>query len=248
MIGWKRLRCMRRQGRRFLGAHRQGSDHRRTPEARSALEEQFDQLRVSLNRPDLDKWKIRVMLMAEKLRAVPTKRGRRSESWIEIPEHTMGEPKKGIRYLTDRSDYGLARMAIIHFARQPACDRLAPVVARAADLDAQQRWARLARLQPLSAGTHPAAARHLPRLLQLRCHGEGQEDARHAPRPGEGPHPHRGHLVFRPQSVTLRPGRSLCDTGERFKLGRRGESIDFSPISFWNACVSPYTCGGVGGA
>jgi hypothetical protein len=76
--------------------------------------DQFNQLRASLNRPELDDWKIRVMLMAEKLRAMPKKHGGRREPWIKFPEHTMGEPKKAICYLTDRSDYGLARMAIIH--------------------------------------------------------------------------------------------------------------------------------------
>jgi hypothetical protein len=138
-------------------------DERRKLVARS--KKRFDALRTALNQPDLADWKIRVMLMAEKLREMPTTRGTRRGPWIEFPEHTMGEPKRAVCCLTDRSDYGIVRMAIIHSR---------------ASLHAIDRYFMQIRLS---------------RLLQLRCRREGQEDAGDAHRPGEGPHPHRGFSI-----------------------------------------------------
>jgi hypothetical protein len=76
--------------------------------------DQFNQLRASLNRPELTDWNIRVRLMIEKLGTMPKTRGARREAWVEFPEHAMGEPRRAVWNLTDRSDYGIARMAIIH--------------------------------------------------------------------------------------------------------------------------------------
>ncbi|MDZ7711846.1 MAG: hypothetical protein U5L06_01420 [Rhodovibrio sp.] len=72
----------------------------------------FDHVREVLGRPDATDWQIRVILMAQTLDDIPRFRHWR-DNWVGFPEATMPEPDKAICYLTDRSDYGLIRKAIL---------------------------------------------------------------------------------------------------------------------------------------
>jgi hypothetical protein len=76
--------------------------------------DRFEAYRKAKGDPGLKDWRIRVLLMEEALGQMPTKKGGRREPWVEFPEHTMGEPKKAVGYLTDRSDYGIRRSATLH--------------------------------------------------------------------------------------------------------------------------------------
>lgn len=74
----------------------------------------YMQERLKRQQPDLSDWKLRILLIEEELGKPPSKRGGRQYPWLVFPENTMAEPDKAVCYLTDRSDYGRRRLAILH--------------------------------------------------------------------------------------------------------------------------------------
>lgn len=79
-----------------------------------ASKKKFDAMRAAKKDPNLSDWRIRILLMEEALKQLPAKKGGRRDPWVEFPENTMHEPKKAVSLLTDRSDYGIRHLAIIH--------------------------------------------------------------------------------------------------------------------------------------